>query len=334
MKIAVLGTTPMTKECILEFKRNGWEIAAVVSLPNDKKKPLNSMDLKATADQVQALYYETEQLNEKETENFLQNLHLDYIFSTWPYIICENILNVPKYFVIGSHPTQLPNNRGRHPLHWLISMGIPESYVSFFLMDQGVDSGNILVQERFSCICASGIQDVYENMVSAYKTAIIKLSRLLKNNPAYQGVKQNDQNATYWRKRGIFDVMIDFRMQSEDIVRLVKSFNDPYECAVLLYKINLLRIADAQIEEFSGTLDELRRIEPGKIVCVKKDYISIKAADRMIRLYVKPEFNLLDLQFGQYIYPPSKYIVEYPLLLQELLGYTNVIGEQKKVDRI
>lgn len=111
MKIAVLGTSPMTLECVLEFVKSKWQVVAVVSL-SENRRPLNSIDFIPVSNQIGEIYYETDDINDKSTELFFRGLDLDYIFSTWSYIIKENILDIPRYFVIGSHPTQLPYNRG------------------------------------------------------------------------------------------------------------------------------------------------------------------------------------------------------------------------------
>ena len=76
MKIAVLGTTPMTVSCIFQFIKKGWEVAAVISLP-ESNRPLNSVDLKGISDEIGAVYYETEELNSRETELFLKQMELD-----------------------------------------------------------------------------------------------------------------------------------------------------------------------------------------------------------------------------------------------------------------
>ena len=47
-------------------------------------------------------------------------------------LIKKEILEIPKKYCIGTHPTALPFNRGRHPLHWLIAIGIPKTALSFF----------------------------------------------------------------------------------------------------------------------------------------------------------------------------------------------------------
>lgn len=316
MNIAVLGTTSFTVQCYKQFICNNWNVSCIISLPKEKC-PLNSIDLKKIAKEDNILYYETSDINSKETEKFLLKLNLDYIFSTWPYIIKQNILQIPKYFVIGSHPTQLPFNRGRHPLHWLISLGIPNSYMSLFIMDNGIDSGNILVQEYFSCNYDYGINDVYEKMTNACEKAIKKLCMKLEGNPNYIGVEQDSYKVNYWRKKNIFDVMIDFRMSALDIVRLVKSFNQPYSCAVLLYQDNLLRVENAEVFDLVTEDFQLERLEPGKIIKIQEKTIFVKTSDKIIKLYC---IDMLEnINFKNYIYPPAQYIRENYEVFKQIL---------------
>lgn len=316
MNIIILGTTPFTAACIKEFIENSWIIKCIVSLPKNKC-PANSIDLKGLADENNIVYYETSDINCIETEKFLLQFNIDYIFSTWPYIIKRNILQIPKYFVIGSHPTQLPFNRGRHPLHWLITLGIKDSYMSLFKIDEGIDSGNILIQEYFSCNYDYGINNVYEEMINACKKAIKKLCIKLEKNPNDRGTIQNSNETNYWRKKNIFDVIIDFRMCALDIVRLVKSFNKPYDCAILLFEDNLLRIEDAKICDLFISDSQIERLEPGKIIKVETMSIFIKAADKIVQLYCVE--SLEHIHFKKYIYPPTKYIKENYNILCNLL---------------
>lgn len=316
MNIIILGTTPFTIECIKTFLAIKWNIKCIISLPKENC-PANSVNLEIVAKEYGILYYETNDINSKETETFLLQFHIDYIFSTWPYIIKKNILQIPKYYVIGSHPTHLPYNRGRHPLHWLICLGIKNSYMSLFIMDEGVDSGNILIQEKFNIKYEHGINDVYENMIGACNIAITKLCTILENNPIYEGTCQEVSNVNYWRKKDIFDVIIDFRMNAIDIVRLVKSFNRPYDCAVLLFEDNFLRIEDSNIEEEIVDQIQLERLEPGKIIQIKENSLYIKASDKVVRLDSLNDLH--DIHFKNYIHPPVKYIMNYYDFFQNLL---------------
>lgn len=110
-------------------------------------------------------------------------------------------------------------------------------------------------------------------------------------------------------------------MQALDIERLVKSFNRPYECAVLVYKTQMIRISNAAVISYTGSEEELQRIEPGKIIW-KKDYnICVKAADQLVRLDIEQNNTFSRLQPGKYIFPAAKYMIEEPELYKKLLPY-------------
>ena len=82
-------------------------------------------------------------MNSAESLEYIRDKAPDYIFSSWPKLINNDVLAAPRYFVIGTHPTELPRNRGRHPLHWIIDLGIMKTSLSFFMMDQGIDTINL-----------------------------------------------------------------------------------------------------------------------------------------------------------------------------------------------
>ena len=69
-----------------------------------------------------------------------------------PSIVAQSIsenLKIPTIGTIGSHPTDLPRNRGRHPLHWSIVLGFVKSKVSFFWMNKKIDDGKIILKKSY-----------------------------------------------------------------------------------------------------------------------------------------------------------------------------------------
>ena len=129
MKIVALGTSAVTESCVNGFIHAGHDILCLVSEP-EFMYPVNSIKISKVANKINSEYYETEDINTPEACRYLASLEPDIIFSTWPRLIHKCILDIPKYCVIGTHPTALPFNRGRHPLHWLIVLGIKNSITS------------------------------------------------------------------------------------------------------------------------------------------------------------------------------------------------------------
>jgi len=74
----------------------------------------------------------------------------DYIFSIYyRKILPSSILTIPKFSCINIHPSLLPEYRGPIPTAWAIERGEKYFGISIHLMDEGIDTGDILVQEKY-----------------------------------------------------------------------------------------------------------------------------------------------------------------------------------------
>ena len=219
-------------------------------------------------------------------------------------------LNVPKHFCIGTHPTDLPFNRGRHPLHWSIASGIQETKLSFFRMEEGIDTGNILLQVPFTISTNDTINDANDKMNHAAYIGTRELCKKFQLYPSYQGEKQNHNLSNYWRKRTLHDVTLDLRMPADLIIRIVRSFTLPYPCAKLLFREHIIKIEKAKVLKTALHTEELKRIEPGKIISAEDNIINIKVDDEIMELVC---IDLIpdELLSVKYIHPPSLYINKY-----------------------
>jgi methionyl-tRNA formyltransferase len=67
--------------------------------------------------------------------------------------------------VAGYHPTKLPMNRGRHPLIWALALRLKNSVSTFFFMNEGADSGDILSQVDFKILYQDDAQSLYDKTI-------------------------------------------------------------------------------------------------------------------------------------------------------------------------
>ena len=95
--------------------------------------------------------------NDQNTmEKWIRKLSPDVIFCLgWSYLLNEAILEIPRLGVVGYHPAPLPRGRGRHPIIWSLALGLTKTASTFFIMDKGADSGDIIEQQtgRTPCGC-------------------------------------------------------------------------------------------------------------------------------------------------------------------------------------
>lgn len=145
----------------------------------------------------------------------------------WSSLLGPAALAVAPQGVIGYHPAELPRNRGRHPLIWALALGLTRTASTFFFMDEGADSGDILSQEAIPIRLDDDAGSLYARMST---TALAQIEDFLPRLQAGTLVRRPQDHflANTWRKRGKADGRIDFRMDSRTVYNLVRALTRPY----------------------------------------------------------------------------------------------------------
>ncbi len=106
-------------------------------------------------------------MKEYDLEKKIQEWEPDMIFvAGWYHIIPKNIRKIPHYGVVGFHASLLPKYRGGAPVVWAIINGETHVGISLFRFDDGVDTGNIIVQRKIPVFFRDNISDVYAKIQS------------------------------------------------------------------------------------------------------------------------------------------------------------------------
>ena len=90
----------------------------------------------------------TDNPNNPEYIDFLKNKNIDIIINQSQFIIRKPFLNVPKIGILNRHNALLPKNRGRLTPFWVLYNKEKETGVSIHFVEEGIDSGPIVVQEK------------------------------------------------------------------------------------------------------------------------------------------------------------------------------------------
>jgi len=178
----------------------------------------------------------------------------------WSHLLSREVLTAAPLGVVGYHPAMLPHNRGRHPIIWALALGLDETGSSFFLMDEGADTGNIINQRSLPILPEDDAASLYQRVTD---TALVQISEITAALAAGQ-IQQRPQvaaNGNSWRKRGRTDGQIDWRMPAEGIHNLVRALTRPYVGAHCLHDGRDIKIWRTEV--LTG---QARNIEPGKIL--------------------------------------------------------------------
>lgn len=265
MKIIFIGTVDFSRQALLKLIDLNAEIKGMVT----KRTSLFNADFSNLTEICEIndipVYY-AKDINQEECLRWIKGKKPDVLFCFgWSQIIKEPLLSLTPLGVIGFHPALLPKNRGRHPIIWALALGLDKTGSTFFFMDEGADSGDILSQVAIPIEYRDNASTLYIKITkSALKQIEIFLPALIKNN--YERIPQDHSQATHWRKRNKKDGLIDWRMSARGIYNLVRALSRPYVGAHAIYKTE-----EFKIWAVSEVLEQYpQNIEPGKVTEVNE----------------------------------------------------------------
>lgn len=285
MKIVFIGSVLLSEKILEQLILLKEEVVGVISKDESKfNSDFRNISLLAKKNNIP--FYNTNDINNDSTLIWIKNKMPDIIFCFgWSSLLKSEILKIPNIGILGYHPSLLPFNRGRHPLIWAKVLGLRKTGSTFFFMDLGADSGDILSQKKLEIKFTDTADIIYGKMINLSISQVKEFLPKLKNK-SFKKIKQNIKG-NFWRKRTKRDGLIDFRMESDAICNLVRALSKPYIGAHCLFNGDEIKIWEIK----SGGNTE-KFIEPGRIIKVYDNNIEVKTGSTSVIL-TKHEFKLL-----------------------------------------
>lgn len=267
MKTILIGAVTTTRRVLETMVEVNFPISYVFSLDDAVSENVSDYDpVFKTAEKFNVPYKKFKKINDEENVKIIKEIEPDYIFVIGlSQLVKDEIINTAKKGVVGFHPAPLPKYRGRATNVWQQLLGVKESAVSVFFIDDGIDSGDILAQEPYYIDDNDYAQDVLDKGDEA---AIIAMKRVLQQmmDGTLKPVKQDDSKASYTLKRSPEDGLIDWNLPIKDIHLFIRAVSRPYPGAFSFYdgkaKIIIYRaemLPNDKYIGFNGQIAELRK---------------------------------------------------------------------------
>lgn len=288
MRVLILGNVNFTYKIIESLLKKKILISGIVS-QNQKNLKDDYCSLKKIAKKNLIPYIETKNINSNESIAKIIDIKFDLIISIgWSQIIKENFFKKIKKLIIGYHPSNLPINRGRHPIIWTLILNLKKTASTFFLLNNKIDDGEIIDKKIIIVPKKYTSKELYDKLCKTAEYQIISILKKIKTKKLkILKIKKNSKN--YWRLRNKKDGIIDWRMNSSTIYNLIRALNRPYAGAIFLYNNFEYKVFKSKMITVNNP-----NIEPGKIIKKFKNgsYI-IKTADNGIKIScIEPSINL------------------------------------------
>jgi len=293
MKVVLIGSVEFSLRVLEKLISIDVDLVGVCT---KKSSTFNSdfFDLKPLSDINEVPCLHVEDINSTKSVEWIKNLNPDVIFCFgWSSLIKKDILALAPMGIVGYHPAKLPKNRGRHPLIWALALGLKESASTFFFMDEGADTGDMLSQVDFEISYQDDARNLYDKVV---EIALIQIEEFIPalEKGTYTRIKQNEKESNDWRKRNELDGEIDFRMNSRSIYNLTRALTKPYVGAYI--KFNETNYSVWKVKESN---DFQENIEPGKVLRVFDKIFVVKSYDGAIEI-IEHDFKEMP-KVGEYL---------------------------------
>ena len=189
-------------------------------------------------------------------------------------ILAPEVLKIPAHGCVNLHASLLPRHRGPAPIPAAILAGDAATGVTTILMDEGIDTGNILLSRSI---------EIGERDTAGTLHDRLALEGALLMQETLDGIlagrivptPQDHAHATYSRLLSKSDGRIQWRQDARYLERFVRAMN-PWPCAYCEFEGQPLKVLEALPEQGSGT--------PGRIEKIEGDVITVGTGEGMLRL--------------------------------------------------
>lgn len=281
MKSILIGSVISSQIMLEEMIRTGFSIDMVFSLDEKYSENVSGyFPIHETAKNNGIPYKKFEKISMDENVEIIKEIKPDYVFVIGlSQLIDKRILDIPTKGCVGFHPTPLPKFRGRAAMVWQVLLGVHETKCTLFMLDEGMDSGEILGQQEYFIEDTDYAKDVERKLCEALRLLSRQVLIGLKDGTLHPQ-KQNEEEATYLLIRRPEDGQIDWKEPIEKVHRLVRAVSHPYPGAFGMYdEVHQITIWRAEIVENKNIIGI-----PGQICRIGENSFDVLGSDGILRV--------------------------------------------------
>jgi methionyl-tRNA formyltransferase len=245
MRLIFAGTPVFAATALEALLAAGHEIVLVLTQPDrpvGRGLKVAPSEIKKIAQKHSLTLEQPPTLKSRAAAELVSAAHADaMIVAAYGLILPKDILAIPRLGCINIHASLLPRWRGAAPIQRAILAGDPKTGITIMQMDEGLDTGDMLLQRAVDIGPAETAGELHDRLASLGAQLIVEA---LKELPA--PVKQDAALATHAAKLNREEAVIDWREDAALIVRKVRAYN-PFPGAATTLAGDLIKIWRAEV---------------------------------------------------------------------------------------
>jgi methionyl-tRNA formyltransferase len=208
-----------------------------------------------------------------ETIDLVERADPDVIVvNSWYTRMPAELYDLPPHGTLNFHDSLLPKCTGFSPVLWSLISGESEFGLTVHRMDEGLDTGDILIQHALPIGPTDTGTELVIRAMDLIPGALRDALDALESGTAVWR-PQNKAERTYFHRRSARDSLIDWSWPAEDLERFVRALSEPYPRAFSSYRGERLEVLEAHVSEarYGGTPGRVIVQEGGGAVVTGRD---------------------------------------------------------------
>jgi len=262
----------------LEAAAQRSELQGVVTQPDrpaGRGQKLTAPPVKMAAQKFGVPIYQPASLRDFAAE--LSGQHFDFfILASYGKLVPQSLLDVPKLGSLNVHPSLLPQYRGATPIQAALRDGASETGVTIMLMDAGLDTGDVVLQERTPILPGETYGELHDRLARFGAQALMHAIDA-GGGGSFPRAPQNGK-ATVTRPLRKEDFAIDWNWEAQRIVNHVRSLS-PSPAARAVIANTPVKILRAEVTQWERPL-----VEPGTIASMIGDGLGVQSGNGVVNV--------------------------------------------------
>ena len=303
LRLAFMGTPDFSVPALQALIGAGHDIAAVYSQPPrpaGRGQKLTPSPVHAFAEAQRITVHTPKTLRSPEAQAEFAALALDCaVVVAYGLILPKAILDAPRLGCVNIHASLLPRWRGAAPIQRAIQAGDSESGVTIMQMDEGLDTGPMLLCETVPITPQTTGQGLHDALSALGGRMIVTALEGLADG-TLSATPQPDAGVTYAAKLSKEEALIDWTRPAVELERQIRAF-DPWPGSFFLHQGERLKVLAAELAEGSGVpgtlLDDNLTVACGeasrRLTRLQRPGKGAMTAEALLRGYALPKGSRL-----------------------------------------
>lgn len=287
MKIVFMGTPDFAVPTLKKLVEN-HKVAAVFTQPDRPKgrgQKMQYSPVKEAALEANIPVYQPVKLKcDIDSIDIIKDINPDVIVVVaFGQILPRSVLDIPCLGCINVHASLLPELRGAAPINWAIIHGYNKTGVTTMLMNDGIDTGDMLLKSEININNNDTYEELHDNLMNIGADLLIEtLKGIEKGNIVRK--KQQDEKSSYAPMLKKELGHINWDKNSIEIYNLIRGIT-PWPGAHTFYKGSMIKIWKAENKSQNIYL------KPGEIINLSKEGIEVACSKGSILIKELQEFG-------------------------------------------